>query len=135
MLICGNLCWEMPHFDSAAISYTCILHSLMKCHDVWCIIHNLMGFNGNHRGCNCFTLFSIICSVHAQNSYPFCLLVFIEFIFIYLFYIFRVLAVHLTYVLVKETFCCVQQYVKILKRVRLKMWFQGDNELFNSEVI
>lgn len=45
------------------------------------------------------------------------------------------LALHLLYVLVKETFFCVQQYFKILKRVRLRMWFQGDNELFNAEVI
>jgi len=46
-----------------------------------------MGFNGNLCGCNCFTLFSIICSIHFQNSYPFCLLVFIEFVFINLSYV------------------------------------------------
>ena len=35
--------------------------------------------------------------------------------------------------LVKET-CCVQQCVKILKKVRLEVYFHGDNELFNAEV-
>jgi hypothetical protein len=110
------------HFDSAAISYMCILHSVMECHDVCCIIHNLMGFNGTHCAYNCFTLFSIICIVHVQNSYPFCHLIFIEFFH-------QVFALHLTFVLVKETFY-VQQCVRILKKVRLEMWFEGDNELF-----
>lgn len=39
------------------------------------------------------------------------------------------------YVLHQEIDKRVWVWQKILTRVRLRMWFQGDNELFNAEVI